>query len=151
MKSQRHAKIMELIDREFITTQEELLKYLNDEGFSVTQATVSRDIKELKLVKAQAPDGKYRYISSPSESISEPMFKLHNIFSESVKNIDSAQNIVVIKCYTGMANAVCVALDAKQWESVVGTLAGDDTIFAVMRSEADAKACVDMLKKLMSR
>ena len=149
MKTRRHAKILELIQERPIDTQEELLKWLRNEKFDVTQATVSRDIKELRLVKNLSPDGKYRYTTGKSDS-SDISAKFHMLFSDSVKSIDFAGNMVVIKCFVGMAQAACAALDSMHWEGVVGTLAGDDTIFIVARNENAAISLVSELKKLIS-
>lgn len=151
MKSKRHAAILEIISEHSIDTQEELLSKLHERGFSVTQATVSRDIKELRLIKAQSPDGGYHYTTGAVAEAIDISFKFHAIFSESVINIDYAGNTVVVKCYTGMANAACAALDSIDWKGVVGTLAGDDTIFILMRDEAGAVEFVQQLSKLINR
>lgn len=151
MKSKRHAKIMELIADFEIDTQEELLKKLNENGFRVTQATVSRDIKELRLVKVQSGDGGYRYSVNTQREAVDMSFKFHAVFSESVTNIDCAENIVVIKCYVGMANAACAALDSIHWSGVVGTLAGDDTIFCVMRDKQGAADFMEQLGRLLKK
>ncbi|MEG2038934.1 MAG: arginine repressor [Oscillospiraceae bacterium] len=149
MKSKRHAKILELITQKPIDTQEELLTQLNIAGFTVTQATVSRDIKELRLVKKLSSEGQYRYATAHSDDKYNISFKFHAIFTESVNSVDLAQNIVVVKCYTGMANAACAAMDSMEWQGIVGTLAGDDTIMVVMRNEDSALALVEQLKKLL--
>ncbi len=151
MKSKRHAKILELIADYPIDTQEELLKKLNESGFYVTQATVSRDIKELRLIKSQSSNGGYYYTTGAKEMKSDISYKFNSIFFESVNGIDYASNFVVIKCYTGMANAVCAAMDAIHWKGVVGTLAGDDTIFVLMRDEQGAAELCSQFKKLMNR
>lgn len=148
MKTRRHAKILELIETNDIDTQEELLKLLMQNGFKITQATVSRDIKELRLVKVQSTGGGYKYAINTAPDSVDMSFKFHAVFSESVTSITSAENIVVIKCYVGMANAACAALDSIRWDGVVGTLAGDDTIFCVMESKRAASAFVEQLKKL---
>ena len=148
MKARRHAKILELINEFNIDTQEELLRLLREAGFEVTQATVSRDIKELRLVKTLSQDGKYKYTVN-MDSINDFSSKFYSLFSDSAVNIDYACNIVVIKCLTGMANAVCAAMDSMQWEGAVGTLAGDDTIFIVMKNEEYAENLVTELKKLV--
>lgn len=148
MKSKRHAKILELVENNSINTQEELLVRLKEAGFFVTQATVSRDIKELRLVKAQSPGGDYYYTQSGKTETANMSFKFHAIFSESVSYVDHARNIVVVKCYTGMANAACAALDSLHWKDVVGTLAGDDTIFIVMRDDESAQIFRDQLSNL---
>lgn len=149
MKSKRHTKILELIADYEIDTQEELLKKLNDNGFKVTQATVSRDIKELRLLKVQSGEGGYRYSTGGAKETVDLSFKFHAVFTESVNSIDYAENIVVIKCYVGMANAACAALDSVRWKGVVGTIAGDDTIFCVMRDRQEAAAFIEQLKKLI--
>ncbi len=151
MKAKRHAKILELIEAQPIETQDELLTLLRENDFSVTQATVSRDIKELRLVKTLTPDGKYHYSVHAQPHKSEISNKFLLIFSESVKEIDSAGNMLVIKCLVGMANAVCTALDALHWSGVVGTLAGDDTIFMVMRDEHNAKELVVQLRQMIHK
>ena len=151
MKSKRHSKILELISNHSIDTQEELLRKLNECGFKVTQATVSRDIKELRLIKTQSPDGGYHYTTGNHRNSVDMSFKFHAIFSESVNSVDYAMNTVVVKCYTGMANAACAALDSIHWRGVVGTLAGDDTIFILMRDEAGAQEFVEQLNRLIEQ
>ncbi len=148
MKTKRHSKILELISEKDIATQEDLLIYLRESGFDVTQATVSRDIKELRLVKTMVGDGKYRYSPASSDSNADVSTK-YAVFSQSAKSVDYANNIIVIKCYTGMASAACAVLDAMNHEGVVGTLAGDDTIFVLMRDEKMAVALVENIKKLI--
>ena len=149
MKAKRHAKILEMISHQSIDTQEDLLQNLKKEGFNVTQATVSRDIKELHLVKVMNSDGSYSYsniTNSHAENISD---RFHSIFVQSVIKVDCAGNTVVIKCYTGMAQAACATLDSMHWDALVGTIAGDDTIFALMRTDDDAVALLSELKKLL--
>jgi len=148
MKSKRHAKILELISNFEIDTQEELLRRLNENGFKVTQATVSRDIKELRLIKVQGASG-YKYSTNVSKDTVDMSFKFHAVFSESVNSIDCAENIVVIRCYVGMANAACAALDSIEWNGVVGTIAGDDTIFCVTRNKQNAVELAEQLHKLI--
>ncbi len=135
MKKKRLETILELIDSYAIGTQEELLQRLRERGLEVTQATVSRDIKELRIVKTMDSFGQYRYaVSDKSESdrLSE---KFRSIFEHSVRSADYAGNTLVIHCYTGMAQAACAAFDSMRWEGLVGTLAGDDTVFALCRTE----------------
>ena len=150
MKSNRHSKILELISQESIDTQEGLLIRLRESGFDVTQATVSRDIRELGIHKVRAENGKYHYVSMQSKQGSGMSGKFVTIFSESVRNIDFAQNIVVIKCFTGMANAACEVFDAMVWNDVVGTLSGDDTFLVLMRSEDAARTLVGELAKYIA-
>ncbi len=141
MKSQRQQIIMKLVSEENIDTQESLQAALAERGFKVTQATVSRDIKELSLIKTVAPDGSYRY-SIPSLKKSGMQGERNPVLgfiSDSVLAVDYAGNTVVVKCHVGMAQAVCAKLDSTEIENVVGTLAGDDTIFILMRTESDAQ------------
>ncbi|MDU7337186.1 MAG: arginine repressor [Clostridium sp.] len=149
MKTRRHTKILELISEYQVDTQEELLRRLKDAGFDVTQATVSRDIKELRLVKILSADGKYRYANNqePSRDISGIFYSL---FEDSAIEVDNAMNLVVIKCLTGMANAVCAALDGLRWEKVVGTVAGDDTVLVITKTPETALELKEDLKKLIS-
>ena len=133
MKRKRHSLILELIQQYEITTQDELLAKLRENGFEVTQATVSRDIKELRLVKAMSPSGQYRYMAGAAQG-DEYLAKFYTIFSGSVISVDYAGNTCVVKCYAGMAQAACAAIDAMHFEGIVGTLAGDDTIFVLCRT-----------------
>lgn len=148
MKTRRHAKILEIINEYAVDTQEELLTHLKEAGFDVTQATVSRDIKELRLIKALGHDGTYRYstVKVEKDTISA---KFHSLFSDAVINIDYAGNIVVVRCLPGMAQAACAALDAMQWGSVVGSLAGEDTFICITKDENRSVDLVTELKKLM--
>lgn len=148
MKAKRHAKILEIIRNNKVDTQEELLKHLTDSGYSVTQATISRDIKELRLIKTLGSDGNYHYstVQQESENISA---KFHTLFSDTVTSIDYAGNIVVVKCLSGMATAACAAMDSLKRGDIVGTISGDDTFLCVMKDENKAVDLVTELKKLM--
>ena len=128
---------------------EVLLDYLRKEGFDVTQATISRDIRELCLVKAATAEG-YRYVSSRNESFNpKTQGRFETIFHESVLGVDYAGHVVLVKCYSGMANAACEVFDALQWKNVVGTLSGDDTFLIVARSERDAKTiCTELTRHI---
>lgn len=148
MKERRHAKILELIGKFSIDTQEELLRRLREEGFDVTQATVSRDIKELRLIKALSPDGKYQY-STGQESSKDLSSKFSFLLADNAVSVSYAGNIIVIKCLTGMANAVCAAMDLVEWEGIVGTLAGDDTIFVLMQNGEEAGRLCGALQKML--
>lgn len=150
MKTRRHAKILELISERDIDTQDELLRCLRESGFEVTQATVSRDIKELRLVKTLSSEGKYKY-SVGQDHTKNVSSKFFSLFADSVLTVDSANNMVVIRCMTGMAQAICAAMDSIQWKGALGTVAGDDTIFVVCRDDASAKEMEEELKKLMTR
>lgn len=148
MKSRRHAKILDIISEYPIETQDELLTRLKDEGYKATQATISRDIKDLRLVKTLGSDGKYRYVSA-SKNSTDIRTNFSSLFASSVNSIDFAQNIVVIKTLSGMAQAVCAALDSNDYKAVVGTIAGDDTIFIACRSSQLAVNLTEELKKLI--
>lgn len=140
VKSQRQQLILKIVSEEDIDTQENLQKALKEHGCVCTQATVSRDIKELALIKTINALGEYKY-SVPSfrkDSFYNDDNMIYTIITDSVVEVDYAGNTVVIKCKTGMAQAVCAKIDATNLENVVGTIAGDDTIFALMRTERDA-------------
>ena len=133
MKSQRQAKIMEIISTNNVETQEQLLVELQKEGFRGTQATISRDIKELRIVKELTSLGTYRYTTSSNEVAGSFSSRLNTIFRECVIGYDYAQNIIVIRTLPGLASAAGSAIDAMNMNMVVGTLAGDDTVMVVMR------------------
>ena len=118
----------------------------------MTQATVSRDIRELQLVKTATADGRYRYVpASASGKVTHSRSRFEMIFRESVLKVDYAGHMVLVKCFSGMANAACEVFDAKQWDNVVGTLSGDDTFFILMRSEDDAAAICKQLQQYTRR
>ena len=148
MKTRRHAKILELIRERDIETQDELLRHLREAGFDVTQATVSRDIKELRLIKTLTGSGRYKY-STGSEGNADMSSKFHSLFTDSAISVDYAMNMLVIKCMNGMAQAVCASMDAMYWKDFVGTLAGEDTILVVCRTEAAARKAMEELQKLI--
>ena len=143
MKLRRHEAIIDLVNNQDINTQEELMENLQKQGFKVTQATVSRDIKELRIFKALGKDGKYLY-STGGRNALDKTSGFESLFASSVEEVDSAENIVVIKTMTGMAQAVCMSLDNIDFENIVGTIAGDDTIFVLCRN---LKATEEMLNK----
>ena len=152
MKNARQAKILELIEDHSIDRQEDLLQRLRQAGYNVTQATVSRDIRELHLVKAATGDGKYRYVASfQRDKLHHAPSRFEMIFRESVVKIDYACNIVLVKCFTGMANAACELFDSMVWNDVVGTLAGDDTFLVLMRSEEAAVALCGQLEQFVQK
>ena len=148
MKKKRQEQIIEIIQNHEVETQEDLAGYLTEAGYAVTQATVSRDIKELRLVKTMVSDGKYRYAPSASDSNADIGTK-YAVFSQSTRSVDCAGNMVVVKCFNGMANAACAVLDAMNHEGVVGSVAGDDTILVVMRDEKSASTLVGKIKELI--
>ena len=147
MKYNRHSKILELIERNAIETQEELAEKLKALGMDVTQATVSRDIKELRLIKVMSEDGRYRYaaLAQSEGSISN---KLLTIFIESFVSCDYANNIVIVKTLSGMAQASAAAVDALRWTEIVGTIAGDDTMMIICRAEKIAEELVNKFNKM---
>ena len=140
--------ILKLISQYSIATQEELLQKLEENGFNATQATVSRDIKELRLVKQMNEKGGYSYVEGKSET-EEYLSKFNVIFSHSVISCDYAGNTVVIKCHTGMAQAACATFENMQWEGIVGTIAGDDTIFVLCRTESLANELRESVERML--
>lgn len=150
MKSQRQAKIMEIISTRNVETQEQLLEELQKEGIRGTQATISRDIKELRIVKELTSLGSYRYTTVSNEVGNSFSARLNTIFRECVTGFDYAQNIIVIRTMPGLASAAGSAIDAMNMNVVVGTLAGDDTVMIVMRDNNAAAAFCGEIKKLLS-
>lgn len=148
MKQKRHAAILTLINNQGVETQEDLALLLKEEGFAVTQATVSRDIKELKLTKAPGESGVYKYVQPQKQGEDHPSRQLL-ILSRAVVKVDFAQNMVVIKTHSGMAQAAAAVLDGLAINEIVGTLAGDDTIFCVTRTEETAMQLVNRIKRLL--
>ena len=149
MKSQRQAKIMEIISTTNVETQEQLLQALEEAGFRSTQATISRDIKELRIVKELTSLGTYRYTTSAKELPSTFSTRLNTIFRECVTKYDYAQNIVVLKTMPGLASAACSALDNMDITYMVGSLAGDDTAFLLMRDTESAAAFCEEIKEML--
>lgn len=149
MKTNRQNKILELIAEQHIGTQEELAEALNTAGFRVTQATVSRDIRELNLTKTNA-GGKQRYVMYQAH---EPHMadKFIRVLKEGFVDMDTAQNILVIKTVPGMASAVCAAIDSMHWHEVVGSIAGDDTIMCAVRSVKDTERITDKIKSILKK
>ncbi len=150
MKVNRHAKIVELINKYQIETQEELADYLNQNGFRVTQATVSRDIRDSKLTKVPADNGRQKYavLQTGQNDLGE---KYIRILNDGFLSMDMAQNILVIKTVSGMAMAVAAALDAMKWNEIVGCIAGDDTIMCAVRSVDDTIILMEKIRKLLKK
>lgn len=144
MKRQRQNKIIEIIENNEVTTQEALKKHLEDEGISVTQATLSRDINELNLKKKISATGANIYVCTKKKSVQCPA-----IFKDAVIDVVYAMNTVVIKCHTGMAQAACATLDKIEDTGIIGTIAGDDTIFALMKNENEALEFAEELRALV--
>lgn len=148
MKEQRHRKILELIKQYEIVTQEELADRLIDSGYIVTQATVSRDIRELGLIKMSVDGGSQRYVAvQNTEEIMND--KLLRILKDGFISMDMAQNLLVVKTVSGMAMAVAAALDALKWHEIVGSIAGDDTVFCAVRNIEEAYEVMNKLRKII--
>lgn len=147
-KAQRHLKIREIISQYDIETQDELVDKLREAGFHVTQATVSRDIKELHLVKVPTPDGRYKY-SLPVDLRTNPQQKLKRMLVDSFVSIDHAENLIVLKTLPGNAQAVAALIDSLDWPEIMGTIAGDDTILIICKEKEKtgelARRFLDML------
>ncbi|MGN1002113.1 MAG: arginine repressor [Oscillospiraceae bacterium] len=139
MKTARQEKILEIISSRNIETQNQLMEALLEQGVKSTQATLSRDIRDLHLVKEMSPEGTYRYVAGSRDSISDYDVRLKKIFRESVMNYAVAQNLIVVKTLPGLANAACSALDCMEIPGLVGTIAGDDTVFLAMKDNAAAE------------
>ena len=148
MKSKRHAKILEIIAKYHIETQEELSDRLEQEGYHVTQATVSRDIRELKLTKVAEGAGRQKYVAL-NENQTGMNEKYIRVFQDGFVSMDMAQNILVIKTVAGMAMAVAAALDAMDCHELVGSIAGDDTIMCAVRSVDDTIILMEKLRRLI--
>lgn len=150
MKNDRRNKILQIIQREPVETQEQLLEHLAKQGVRSTQATISRDIKSLRLVKEPNGDGRYRYAVSRQKTNLSHADRLQAIFRDSVTHMDSAQNLVVLKTMPGLASAACAALDGMEIEELVGTLAGDDTALLVMRDTEAAEDFCQEIKMMLN-
>ena len=149
MKSKRQEQILALIQDHDIETQEQLLDELKKSGFQATQATISRDIKQLRIIKELGPNGTYRYVSSPKPVEHAFSAKLNMIFRQCVTSIDYAQNLIVIKTMPGLANAACSAIDKLELPEMLGTLAGDDTCVGIMRDNASAATfCAEIREQI---
>ena len=148
MSSDRRTKILEIISNEIIQTQDELADRLNSEGFAVTQATVSRDIKQLNLIKVPSGDGRQKYAlhSGARDAIDE---KYVNVLRAGFRSMDMAQNILVIKTISGMAMAVAAAIDALDYPQIVGSIAGDDTVMCAVRTVEDTTKVMEQLRRLL--
>ena len=149
MKNARQTEILSIIQNVDVETQEQLLDELRSRGFSATQATISRDIKELRLVKELSGKGGYRYTLTERKQTGGADARLRNIFKEGVISVDVAQNLVVVKTMPGLASAACSALDGMEIPGMVGTLAGDDTGILIMRDNNSAQAFSSEVHKLL--
>ena len=149
MNNDRRSKILEIISKDVIQTQEELAEYLNNEGFQVTQATVSRDIKQLNLIKIPVGDGRQKY-AIHVDATSKIDEKYVNVLRAGFQSMDMAQNILVIKTISGMAMAVAAALDSLRFPQMVGCIAGDDTVMCAIRTVEDTYTVMDKIEKLLN-
>ncbi len=148
MKSIRHTRIKDIIENKVIETQEELAEELRKKSIDVTQATVSRDIKELMLIKLPTGDGRYRYAFPLEKNVVFSQSRMVRMFQDSVTSIDYSENIIVIKTLPGAANAVASTLDYAKWSEIIGTVAGDDNILAVIKPIQAVEDIVQRLKNL---
>ncbi|MCW3791015.1 transcriptional regulator ArgR [Paenibacillus sp. LS1] len=144
MKGQRHIKIREIISQNEIETQDDLVEALRQSGFQVTQATVSRDIKELLLIKIPMDDGRYKY-SLPTDQRYNPIQKLKRALVDNFLHIDHTNNLVVMKCLPGTANSIAALLDNIEWNEVMGTICGDDTILIICRTEGNSVTVIERI------
>lgn len=149
MKGQRHVKIREIITNYEIETQDELVESLRNAGFNVTQATVSRDIKELHLIKVPLDDGRYKY-SMPADQRYNPIQRLRRALSDHFVSIDYTDHLVVLKCLPGTANTICALIDNLEWSEIMGTIGGDDTILVICRTKEQSATVVNQIMGLLS-
>ncbi|GIP32283.1 transcriptional regulator AhrC/ArgR [Paenibacillus sp. J2TS4] len=149
MKGQRHIKIREILAGREIETQDDLVQALRESGFQVTQATVSRDIKELQLIKTPLDDGRYKY-SLPPDKHYNPSFRLKRALTDHYVSIDYTDNLVVMKCMPGTANAIGALIDNLEWEEIMGTICGDDTILIICRTKVQSKQFVERIIGMIS-
>ena len=149
MKAKRHDKIIEIINEREIETQEELAEALKEEGFEITQATVSRDIKLLKLIKMQSESGKYKY-SIPTKEERDINDKLYSILINAALGVERVDKFIIIKTLTGAASAVAEAIDSLYASDIAGTIAGDNTIFILVRNDEKALELISKVEKFIS-
>ncbi|MBU5443014.1 transcriptional regulator ArgR [Paenibacillus sp. MSJ-34] len=149
MKGQRHVKIREIIMNRDIETQDELVDALRNAGYQVTQATVSRDIKEMQLIKVPLENGNYKY-SMPTDQRYNPVQKLKRALVDNFVHIDYTENLVVMKCLPGTANSIAVLMDNLEWEEIMGTICGDDTMLIICRNKENSGKIVNQIMDLIS-
>ncbi|WP_135551880.1 transcriptional regulator AhrC/ArgR [Paenibacillus cymbidii] len=149
MKGQRHIKIREILTAGEIETQDELVDALRSAGFHVTQATVSRDIKELHLIKTPLADGRYKY-ALPAEQRFNPVHRLKRALSDHFISIDYTDNLIVMKCMPGTANAIGALIDNLEWPEVMGTICGDDTILIICRTKQNSEQVVEQIMAMIA-
>jgi transcriptional regulator of arginine metabolism len=149
MKGQRHLKIREILNNQEVETQDDLVNALHDAGFQVTQATVSRDIKDLHLIKVPLDNGNYKY-SIPSEQRFNPLQRLKRTLTDHFTSIDYTENLVVLKCMPGTANAIGMLMDTLEWDEIMGTICGDDTILIICRSKENSSLVVNQILAMIN-
>lgn len=149
MKNKRHKKIIELIENNVVETQEELAIQLRNQGFDVTQATVSRDIKELKLIKVPVDDNTYRYASPREPVFTHNTERMKRVLQDSVTGYDYSENLIVLKTFPGLAQGVASVIDIAHWPEVIGTVAGDDAILIVVKPKNKVKSLLAQFDSLM--
>ncbi|CAG7612324.1 Arginine repressor [Paenibacillus solanacearum] len=149
MKAQRHIKIREIITHGEIETQDELVEQLRAAGFHVTQATISRDIKEMHLIKVPLDDGRYKY-SMPADQRYNPMHRLKRALNDHFVHIDYTENLVVLKSLPGTANAIGALIDSLEWNEIMGTICGDDTILIICRNKEHSGHIVSQILGMLS-
>lgn len=147
-KGQRHIKIRELIANEDVETQDELVDALREQGYNITQATISRDIKELHLIKVPLLDGRYKY-SLPADQRFNPLEKLKRLMRDAFVRVDQASHFLVLKTLPGNANALGALIDNLDWENILGTICGDDTILIICKTEEDTKTIQDRFLEML--
>ena len=153
MKARRHSAILQIVSEHVVETQEELLEHLRRRGIRVTQATISRDIRELRLVKVPTGDGRYRYAAAGDAEMADKLDRARRAVRDYVTHVEAAGHLVVIRTLSGTANAVAAALDALGWPEVIGSVAGDDSILLVVRPAGRTRpdpACRRVLEKVMA-
>lgn len=150
MKALRHARIKEIIENQAVETQEDLAEALRRRGIEITQATVSRDIKELMLIKVPTGDGRYRYAFPPEQNIAFSQSRLERSFQDSVVGLDYSLNLIVLKTLPGMAQALAYAIDSVRWQEILGTVAGDDTICVIVKPPEAVTAVMAKFQALLS-
>lgn len=148
MKGQRHIKIREIIGNSAIETQDDLVDALRAAGYNVTQATVSRDIKEMHLIKVPMDNGRYKY-SLPSDQKFNPIHKLKRALNDNFLSIDFAENLIVLKALPGTANAIGVLIDNLEWTEIMGTISGDDTLLLICRSKEQSASVTEQILALL--
>lgn len=150
MKALRHTKIKEIVERQIVETQEEVAELLRKEGIVVTQATVSRDIKELLLIKVPTGDGRYRYAFPPEQNLMFSQSRMERIFQDAIIGMDYSQNLVILRTLPGAAQAVASTIDHVRWPEIIGTVAGDDTILIVVKPPDIAPQVMAKFQRLLS-